>query len=100
MILARVIGTVVSSQKSAKIEGIKFLLLEKIDPVTMKGKGDYVVSMDSVGAGTGEIVFYVSGSSARMTNVTEGKPSDSTIIAIVDFIEKDGVYTFQKNQNQ
>jgi microcompartment protein CcmK/EutM len=100
MILARVIGTVVSSQKSAKIEGIKFLLLEKIDPVTMKGKGDYVVSMDSVGVGTGEIVFYVSGSSARMTNVTEGKPSDSTIIAIVDFIEKDGVYTFQKSQNQ
>ncbi len=98
MILARVIGTVVSSQKSTKIEGIKFLLLEKIDPVTMKGKGDYVVSMDSVGAGPGEIVFYVSGSSARMTNVTEGKPSDSTIIAIVDFIEKDGVYTFQKNR--
>lgn len=98
MILARVIGTVVSSQKSTKIEGIKFLLLEKIDPVTMKGKGDYVVSMDSVGAGVGEIVFYVSGSSARMTNVTEGKPSDSTIIAIVDFIEKDGVYTFQKNK--
>jgi len=97
MILARVIGTVVSSQKSTKIEGIKFLLLEKIDPVTMKGKGDYVVSMDSVGAGPGEIVFYVSGSSARMTSVTEGKPSDSTIIAIVDFIEKDGVYTFQKN---
>lgn len=98
MILARVIGTVVSSHKSEKIEGIKNLLLEKIDPVTMKGKGDFVVSMDSVGAGTGEIVFYVSGSSARMTNVTENKPSDSTIIAIVDFIEKDGVYTFQKNQ--
>jgi len=98
MILAKVVGTVVSSQKSAKIEGIKFLLLEKIDPATMKGKGDYVVSMDSVGAGTGEIVFYVSGSSARMTNVTEGKPSDSTIIAIVDFIEKDGVYTFQKSK--
>jgi microcompartment protein CcmK/EutM len=100
MILARVIGTVVSSQKSTKIEGIKFLLLEKIDPVTMKGKGDYVVSMDSVGAGRGEIVFYVSGSSARMTNITEGKPSDSTIIAIVDFIEKDGNYTYQKNQDQ
>jgi ethanolamine utilization protein EutN/carbon dioxide concentrating mechanism protein CcmL len=100
MILARVIGTVVSSQKSTKIEGIKFLLLEKIDPVTMKGKGDYVVSMDSVGAGTGEIVFYVSGSSARMTNVTEGKPSDSTIIAIVDLIEKNGNFTYQKNQDQ
>jgi ethanolamine utilization protein EutN len=98
MILARVVGTVVSSQKAQKIEGIKFLLLEKIDPVTMKGKGDFVVSMDSVGAGAGEIVFYVSGSSARYTNVTEGKPSDSAIIAIVDYIEKDGVYTYEKNR--
>ena len=98
MVLARVVGTVVSSQKAQKIEGIKFLLLEKIDPVTMKGKGDFVVSMDSVGAGVGEIVFYVSGSSARYTNVTEGKPSDSAIIAIVDYIEKDGIYTYEKNR--
>jgi microcompartment protein CcmK/EutM len=98
MVLAKVVGTVVSSHKSQKIEGIKFLLLEKIDPVTMKGKGDFVVSMDSVGAGEGEIVFYVSGSSARYTDVTEGKPSDSAIIAIVDYIEKDGVYTYEKNK--
>jgi len=98
MILARVVGTVVSSHKAPKIEGIRFLLIEKIDPVTMKGKNDFVVSMDSVGAGIGEIVFYVSGSSARFTNVTEGKPADSTIIAIVDNIEKDGAYTYQKNK--
>jgi len=97
MILARVIGTVVSSRKAEKMEGIKFLLLEKIDPVTLKGKNDFVVSMDSVGAGPGEIVFYVSGSSARFTSVTEGKPTDSSIIAIVDFIEKDGVYTYRKD---
>jgi microcompartment protein CcmK/EutM len=98
MILARVVGTVVSSHKAPKIDGISFLLLEKIDPVTMKGKNDFVVSMDSVGAGIGEIVFYVSGSSARFTNVTEGKPADSTIIAIVDNIEKDGVYTYEKRK--
>jgi microcompartment protein CcmK/EutM len=65
----------------------------------MNGKGDFVVSMDSVGAGVGEIVFYVSGSSARYTDVTEGKPSDSAVVAIVDFIEKDGVYTYQKSGN-
>jgi len=98
MVLAKVVGTVVSSHKSQKIEGIKFLLLEKIDPVTMKGKGDFVVSMDSVGAGVGEIVFYVSGSSARYTDVTEGRPSDSAVIAIVDYIEQDGVYTYEKNR--
>ena len=97
MILARVVGTVVSTQKAQKIEGIKLLLLEKIDPVTLKGKNDFVVSMDSVGAGEGEIVFYVSGSSSRYTKVTEGRPTDSSVIAIVDSIEKDGSFTYQKN---
>jgi microcompartment protein CcmK/EutM len=97
MILAKVVGTVVSTHKDEKMEGVKLLLLEKIDPVTMKGKNDFVVAMDSVGAGPGEIVFYVSGSSARFTSVTEGKPTDSSVIAIVDYIEKDGAYTFRKN---
>lgn len=96
MILAKVVGTVVSSHKEQKMEGIKFLLLEKIDPITLKGKNDFVVSMDCVGAGPDEIVFYVSGSSARMTRVTEGLPTDSAVIAIVDQIEKDGTFTFQK----
>lgn len=97
MTLARVVGTVVSSHKSSKLEGIKFLLCEKIDPVTMKGKNDFVVAMDSVGAGPGEIIFYVGGSSARLTQVTEGRPTDATIIAIVDNIDKDGVYIYQKD---
>jgi microcompartment protein CcmK/EutM len=98
MILAKVVGTVVSSQKAEKMTGIKFLLLEKIDPVTLKGKNDFVVSMDSVGAGINEIVFYVSGSSARYTSVTEGVPTDSAVIAIVDYIEKDGGYTYRKDK--
>lgn len=98
MILAKVVGTVVSSHKEQKMEGIKLLLLEKIDAVTLAGKNDFVVSMDCVGAGPGEIVFYVSGSSARQTSVTQGVPTDSSVIAIVDFIEKDGAFTFQKNQ--
>ena len=98
MILARVVGTVVSTRKEPKIEGIKFLLLEKIDPVNLKGKNDFVVAMDSVGAGPGEIVFYVSGSSSRLTSVTEGKPSDATITAIVDNIEIDGNFIYQKDK--
>lgn len=98
MILARVVGTVVSTHKSKKIEGIKFLLLEQIDPITMKGKGSYVVAMDAVGAGVGEVVFYVSGSSGRMTEVTQGKPADATITAIVDTIDKEGQILYQKNR--
>jgi carbon dioxide concentrating mechanism protein CcmL len=96
VVLARVKGTVVSTHKPQTMEGMKFLLLEKIDAVSLKGKGEYVVGIDGVGANAGEIVFYVTGSSARMTEVTKGKPSDATIIAVVDAIEKDGAYTYQK----
>ena len=98
MQLARVTGTVVSTRKEQRIEGIKFLLLEKIDAATLKGKRDYLVAMDSVGAGIGEVVFYASGSSSRMTTVTDGKPSDAAIIAIVDSIDVKGELVYQKDQ--
>jgi microcompartment protein CcmK/EutM len=98
MQLARVTGTVVSTRKEQRIEGIKFLLLEKIDAATMEGKKDYVVAMDSVGAGIGEVVFYASGSSSRMTTVTDGKPSDAAIIAIVDSIDVKGERVYQKDR--
>ena len=97
MLLARVIGTVVSTRKEPKIEGIKFLLLEKLDAATMAGKKDYVVAMDTVGAGLGEVVFYVAGSSARMTAVTDGRPSDAAITAIVDTVELGGQAVYQKD---
>jgi len=98
MLLARVTGTVVSTCKEQRIEGIKFLLLEKIDAATMQGKKDYVVAMDSVGAGIDEVVFYASGSSSRMTAVTDGKPSDAAIIAIVDSIDVKGDMVYQKDR--
>ena len=98
MVLAKVVGTVVSTRKEPKIEGIKFLLLEKLDAATMRGKNDFLVAMDSVGAGPGEVVFYASGSSSRMTEVTEGKPSDATITAIVDVIELGGKTVYHKDR--
>lgn len=97
MLLARVTGTVVATQKPENMEGLRFLLLERVDPVSRKGKGDFVVAIDGVGANAGEIVFYVTGSSARMTETTKGRPSDATIVAIVDSIEKDGVFTYRKS---
>ncbi len=100
MVLARVKGTVVATHKSPSMEGMRLLLLEKIDAVSLKGKGDYVVGVDGVGANAGEIVFYVTGSSARMTDTTKGKPSDATIIAIVDAIEKDGAFVYQKSAEE
>lgn len=96
MVLARVSGTVVATQKPASMQGLRLLLLEKVDATTMKGKGDYVVAIDAVGANAGEIVFYVTGSSARMTEATKGRPSDATVVAIVDEVEQDGAFVYRK----
>ena len=96
MVLGRVAGTVVSTNKEERLEGIRFLLVEKVDPATMEGTKSYVVAMDAVGAGIGEVVFYVSGSSSRLTAVTEGRPSDATITAIVDSVDLGGTTVFRK----
>ncbi|MDR2734691.1 MAG: EutN/CcmL family microcompartment protein [Spirochaetota bacterium] len=98
MVLAKVIGTVVSAHKEERLAGVRFLLLDKINPATMQGKGDLVVAIDGLDAGPGEIVFFVAGSSARLTAVTDGKPTDATIIAIVDNIEIGGKYVYQKDK--
>jgi len=97
MVLAKVVGSVVSTVKEPRLEGIKFLLLEKIDVNTLKGKNDFVVAMDAVGAGEGEIVFFVGGSSSRQTEVTTGKPSDATIIAIVDSFDISGKTIYSRS---
>ena len=96
MVLARVRGTVVSTHKPESMEGLGLLLVEKVDPVGLAGSGDYVVAVDAVGANSGEIVFFTAGSSARMTETTKGRPSDATIIAIVDSIELGGALTYEK----
>jgi carbon dioxide concentrating mechanism protein CcmL len=93
--LARGRGTVVATVRSDKVAGARWLLVEDCDS-RGAGKGESVVGIDSVGANVGEVVFYVTGSSARMTDATKGKPSDATIIAIVDAIEKEGVLTYEK----
>ena len=56
--------------------------------------------MEGVGANAGEGVFFGTGSSARMTETTKGKPSDATVIAVVDMVEKDGVVVYQKGAGE
>ncbi|HOK41481.1 MAG TPA: EutN/CcmL family microcompartment protein [bacterium] len=97
MIIAEVVGNVVATQKFHLLDGKKLLLVQ---PITLDGKpsGSPKVAVDSVGAGTGEIVFVVEGSSARMAVQPENKvPVDTAIIAIIDTIEKDGQIIFRKN---
>ncbi|MFQ5557144.1 MAG: EutN/CcmL family microcompartment protein [Acidimicrobiales bacterium] len=95
MLLGRVAGTVVASRKEPLLEGSTLLLVRQID-VDHADTGSYVVAVDSVGAGVGEVVLYASGSSARQTGVTRDRPVDAVIMAIVDTWEVDGETVYEK----
>jgi len=95
MLIGRVVGTVVSSNKEQELSGLKLLLVRGAD-VDGKATGSLVVAIDAVGAGVGEVMLYASGSSARQTQVTKDRPVDATIMAIVDSIEHEGRQTYTK----
>jgi len=96
MLLAKVLGTVVSTRKEKSLEGLKFLLLRQIDIDGKYGSG-IVVAADAVGAGVGEIVLYATGSSARQTTATDKRPCDAVVMAIVDNWEVGGEMKYRKN---
>lgn len=96
MLMGMVVGTVVSTRKDAELEGLKFLIVKACD-FDGKPTGGAVVCADAVGAGIGEIVLYASGSSARQTHVTQNRPVDATIMAIVDVVEVDGQRRYVKD---
>lgn len=95
MLVGRVVGTVVATQKEPSLEGLKFLLLKQLD-IAGKETGASIVAADAVGAGLGEVVLYATGSSARQTKVTENRPVDGVVMAIIDTLEVDGQVTFDK----
>ena len=95
MLLGRVVGTAVASQNESELEGLKFLLLEATDSHGVS-KGTQLVAADAVGAGQGDLVLYASGSSARLTQVTENRPVDAVVMAIVDLVDRAGEVTYHK----
>ncbi len=95
MKLAKVLGTVVATQKDAKLQGFRFLMLGLYGPDNRPTEGS-VVAVDSVGAGVGEMVLFASGSSARQTPATDNKPVDAVVMAIVDSWEVDGEERYRK----
>ena len=96
MVIARVKGPVVSTNKTEKIQGFKLLVLKPIDLDTMEEKGNMLVGVDVVGAGVGEVVMTVSGSSSRQTSKTDARPVDCSVIAIIDHIDIEGKRVFDK----
>ena len=88
MILARVVGTVVSTRKDPRLEGQKLLIVKPVSPEGADESG-YLVAVDTVDAGFRETVLVVSGSSARMGEGCKDKPVDAAIIGIVDSVMVD-----------
>ncbi len=95
MQICRVVGTVVATRKQTPLTGIRFLLVEPVRPDGHPSAGT-LVAADAVGAGPGETVLIAQGSSARLTDVSQDRPIDAVIMAIVDEIEIDGDVVFRK----
>ena len=91
MFLARVTGVVIATQKVKSMTGHKLLTVEpvRVDPAArdrLVPTGRTFVVVDTVGAGQGEMVLIVQGSSARLTPETDKLPVDATIIGLVDSV--------------
>jgi microcompartment protein CcmK/EutM len=95
MQLGKIVGTVVATKKDEKLEGLKLHIVKHIG-VDTHPLGSFVIAVDSVGAGMGEVVLTAAGSSARQTLITKDKPVDTVIMAIVDLLEVDGKICYNK----
>ncbi len=99
MVLAKVVGTVVSTRKDQSMEGLRFMLVQPVD-TDGEPTGGHVVAVDAVGSGPGEYVLYASGSSARQTLATDKRPCDAVIMAIVDQWEIGGEVKYRKGDGK
>ncbi len=97
MLIARVVGSAVSTIKDEKLTGLKLLVVREVTPAN-ELIGKPLVAIDAVGAGEGELVLIASGSSARQTTVTNNKPVDAVIMAILDSLEVEGELTYVKGR--
>jgi len=91
MILARIVGTVVSTRKDPRLEGKKLLIVKPVSPEGADEPG-YIVAVDTVGAGFREPVLVVSGSSARMASECKDRPVDAAIVGVVDEVNLDALH--------
>lgn len=82
MIIGKVVGSVVSTRKTANLVGNKFLIVEPVKKAqAIQGT---LVAIDTVGAGIGEFVLVATGSAARIGSGMETAPIDAAIVGIID----------------
>lgn len=92
MFLARVIGAVVSTKKDETMRGRKLLLLrpmlvDEAKPAQFRPGSNTIVAVDSLGAGTGDLVLFCQGSSARQAAGMKSLPIDAAVVGLVDTVE-------------
>lgn len=95
MQIGEVVGTVVSTQKDPKLVDLKFQVVRQHDEQN-RPLDAYIIAVDTVGAGHGDLVLYATGSSARQTVLTDARPADAAIMAIIDSWDVDGKLIYQK----
>ena len=99
MKLGRVCGRIVSTEKAERLTGYSILLVQPVNLFNFENEGIPYASLDSIGAGDGEIVMCVAGSSARQTDQTAATPVDDLIVAIIDSVEIHGRRIYDKAGN-
>jgi microcompartment protein CcmK/EutM len=105
MLVAKVTGSLVSTQKTEAMVGHKLLLVDpcRLDPQTRGSlvlTGRSLVAVDTVGAGEGEIVLITQGSSARLTPETKSLPIDTVIVGIIDTVHVGHACVYHKEDGE
>lgn len=85
MLLGKVIGSVWATRKYESIKGYKIMLVQPINSEEEE-LGDPIIALDTVGAGPGEIIFYITASEAVIPLDVDMAPVDASIVGIVDTI--------------
>lgn len=96
MRIVKVVGVAVATVKDQRLEGGKCLLVSAADPAG-QAQGNPFVALDTVGAGEGELVMIVEGSSARVAAGDANRPVDAVIVGILDSLRHDGQMTYTKS---
>lgn len=95
MVIAKVVGAAVATIKDETLIGTKLLIVRETN-IQGEPTGKPLVAIDTVNAGTGDLVLIAGGSSARQTEITKNRPVDAVIMAIVDSLEVEGEVTYRK----
>lgn len=86
MHLGRIIGTVVATRKDEKLVGTKLMITQPLN-IDLQAKSEPIIAVDTVGAGIGELILYVTGTASRIAAKKMDAPIDAAIVAIVDHLD-------------